>query len=147
MSRAASNGSHCLPDRRELILASGSPQRQDLLRSLGLVFQADPSTASEEVGPGLGIAEVVATLATSKALAVAPRHPEALIIAADTLVGLDTMVFGKPQDAEEARAMLRHMSGRSHRVLTGLVALDVETMTFESKVVETEVDFRPIGKR
>ncbi len=146
MPHAAPRESHCPSDPRTLVLASASPRRQELLRSLGLEFQVDASDASEEIDPGLSISEVVTTLATRKAQDVAPRHPEALIVAADTLVGLGTAVFGKPRDAEEAGEMLRRLSGRSHRVYTGLVALDAATMALQSRVVETDVRFRDLDQ-
>jgi septum formation protein len=146
MPQALSCEGHCQVSPRPLVLASASPRRKDLLLSLGIEFEVDPSAASEAVEPGLDIAEIVTTVATRKALDVAPRHPEALIIAADTLVRLDAMVFGKPNNASEAREMLRQMSGRSHRVYTGLVLLDAASMELESRVIETEVRFRDITR-
>ncbi|HLF76184.1 MAG TPA: Maf family protein [Dehalococcoidia bacterium] len=136
---------HCPPDRRKLVLASGSPRRLDLLRALGLQFEIDASEASEEIAAGLDIAEAVVDVALRKARDVAPRHRNALVIAADTLVALDAHVLGKPRDAKEAAEMLRRLSGRSHRVFTGLAVLDASTLIYETRVMQTEVQFRDLS--
>ena len=90
------------------------------------------------------IEAVVLDLALRKALDVAARHESALVIAADTLVELNGRVFGKPVDQEDAGRMLREMSGRRHRVLTGLVVLDTASMQAKTILVETSVYFREI---
>ena len=97
--------------------------------------QTMPNPSSIDFTPGHLLGSVTGELGLRTFL---EERGHTLIITADTLVGLDTLVFGKPRGAEEARAMLHQMSGRSHRVLTGLVALDVATMAFERKVVELE---------
>ncbi len=103
-----------------LILASRSPRRRKLLEQLGLDFTVQASTVEETVTPGLSPEHIVQTLAESKALDVAASHADALTLGADTLVVLDGHVLGKPADAEEARSMLRRLSGRTHTVYTGL---------------------------
>jgi septum formation protein len=135
---------HCPGDPRTLVLASSSPRRRDLLRNLGLDFTVDAAATDETVEPGRDIRDVVIELAAAKARAVAPRHAGALVIAADTLVALDGRVFGKPADAAEARQTLETLSGHSHRVFTGLVLLDGKTLALDTRVVETEVSFRPL---
>jgi len=89
---------------------------------------------------------VVEALARQKAREVAARHPTALVIAADTLVELDGVILSKPEDPDDARRMLATMSGRMHRVATGLVLLDAASGEERSSVVETYVTFRPMSE-
>jgi len=103
-----------------LILASASPRRRELLAELGVsftVFTADVSEHEEETtDPRV----MVAHNAALKADWVAARHPDAWVLGADTTVFLDGRVLNKPRDGNEARAMLRRLSGRTHTVFTGL---------------------------
>lgn len=115
------------------------------MRSLGLRFDVDSSDIDETLAPGVSIDEAVVDLALQKAREVAARHSEALIIAADTLVELDGVIFSKPVDRVDAARMLRQMSERTHRVASGLVLLDVATGFAESRLVETAVTFRAIS--
>ena len=135
---------HCPGDPRPLVLASSSPRRRQLLHDLGVSFRVDSSDAGETVQPGMPIASVVTELALAKARDVARRHPGALIVAADTLVGLGTRILGKPGGPDDARDMLRALSNHRHRVYTGLVALDAATHMYESRLVETDVYFREL---
>lgn len=135
---------HCTGAPRKLVLASSSPRRRQLLHDLGLSFSVDSSDVDETVEPGASIASVVSTLALAKARDVAQRHPDALVIGADTLVALNTRILGKPRDADDARDMLRSLSDNCHRVYTGLVALDAATQIYESRLVETDVYFREL---
>jgi septum formation protein len=98
------------------------------------------------ITPELPVEAVVSQLALAKAQEVASRRRGSLIIAADTLVALDAEVFGKPLARADATRMLRAMSGRSHRVVSGLVALDADSMHHDSRVVETEVHFRALAE-
>ena len=126
--------------RWELVLASGSPRRRDLLREAGLSFQIN-SPDVEELKPG---AEPPRQLCLSnaqlKANAVARQDPFSTIIAADTIVTLGGQVFGKPVDLEEAAGNLRMLRGRVHEVMTGVVIYHDAVM---SKFVDTSyVKFR-----
>jgi septum formation protein len=103
-----------------LILASSSPRRRELLAQIGLRFQAVPSDIDEMQLPGEQPDAYVARLATEKARAVFAQHPGATVLGADTTVMLDHLVLNKPRDVEEARRMLRSLSGRAHRVHTGI---------------------------
>lgn len=113
---------------RPLILASASPRRLALLNSAGFAPEVISAEAVELDGllPGQGPAEFTVENALRKARAayarLAPR--DAWLLAADTAVVLDGVLFGKPQDAAEARAMLARLSGRQHQVYTGLALLD-----------------------
>lgn len=106
---------------RRVILASASPRRQELLKFVIPEFDVAPSGAPEEAS-GHPASRVV-ELALVKARDIAARYPDALIIGADTLVALRGHVLGKPQDEADAAAMLRMLSGRTHKVYTGLALI------------------------
>jgi septum formation protein len=106
-----------------LILASASPRRQELLRSAGISLEVFPSDTDEKISAGETPEGHVTRLAREKAGAVAKNHPDRWILAADTVVVVDDRVLGKPKDAKEAGKMLRLLSGREHRVMTGYCLL------------------------
>lgn len=127
-----------------IILASASPRRQELLKLTGLPFEVIPSEVDEtppDDSPPIAIARL---LAERKADDVAARHPAALVIGADTLVVLDGALLGKPRDAEDARRMLKLLSGRTHQVITGVALRGLATA---SDAVSTDVTFRPLTAR
>lgn len=107
---------------RRLVLASGSPRRADLLRAAGARFTVEAPDVDETLRAGADPAVEVVRLAAVKADAIAPFHPDAVVLAADTLVVLGDEPLGKPADADQARAMLARLSGRTHHVLTGVAA-------------------------
>lgn len=104
----------------ELVLASRSPRRQELLAGLGLIFAVDAAEVDESPRPAEPADAMVVRLSRCKAAMVAGRHPGALVLAADTAVVLDGVIFGKPADAAEATAMLVALRGRTHRVHTAV---------------------------
>jgi septum formation protein len=109
-----------------LILASASPRRRELLARLGLPFEVRPSGFEETLTPGMPAGALAAALARGKAGDVAARvraagGDPALILGADTLVVLDGQPMGKPASRDDARRMLRALSGRSHEVVTAVV--------------------------
>jgi len=128
----------------QIILASGSPRRRELLHQLGLDFVVIPSQYDEHSHPPLPPAPLAEHLALSKAREVAARYPDALVIGADTIVVLDGEVLGKPRDREEAVAMLRRLSGREHEVITGVAVLQGDRRRVEHEV--TKVRFRPLDE-
>lgn len=103
-----------------VILASASPRRKELLASLGVTFDIVPAEVTEHEAPDADPREMVRHNAALKAEWVAARHPDALVIGADTTVFIDRTVLNKPRDGDEARAMLRMLRGRTHTVFTGL---------------------------
>lgn len=103
-----------------LILASASPRRRELLAAAGLTFDVDAADADESVAPGETPAAYVDRVARAKATIGAARHPDAAVIAGDTTVVVDGEILGKPVDDDDARRMLRKLSGRSHQVLTAV---------------------------
>ena len=128
-----------------LILASGSPRRRELLTMLGARFSVIPARGEERADPALAPPQLVEQLALAKAREVARLHPDAVVIGADTVVSADGAVLGKPHSQEEAAAMLRSLSGRAHSVFTGLAVLSPagEQTGWE----ETRVHFRPLSER
>lgn len=115
----------------QIVLASRSPQRVNLMREAGLDFVCDPADIDEENYPrGLPPEQVARFLALAKARHVAARHQDALTIGADTVVALDRALLGKPEDPEHARQMLDSLSGSTHSVITG-VALIAPSKQFE----------------
>lgn len=128
----------------EIILASKSPRRQQLLSDLGLKFRVQPMDVPEEFPSGMGMEEIPVYLAELKANAFAPVLTERqLVITADTIVWLDGNVLGKPLDFEEAFAMLKDLSGKKHQVLTGVCLLTKQKKV--SFFASTDVWFKPLS--
>ena len=130
--------------RPELILASASPRRLDLLAQIGVVpDRVDPADVDETPQKSETPPRLAERLARSKARVVADRSPGAIVLAADTVVAVGRRLLEKPADAAEADRFLRLLSGRNHRVFTGVaVALDDRLST---RVVETRVSFKPLS--
>jgi septum formation protein len=126
-----------------LVLASGSPRRFELLAGLGLTFELRPADLDEAVLPGESGPTYVERLAREKAAAVGV--PGELVVAADTTVDLDGDLLGKPTDDDDARRLLRRLSGRTHHVHTGVCVHRVPTTPAPpvvcSAVVTTAVTF------
>jgi septum formation protein len=104
-----------------LILASGSPRRAELLRAAGIEFTVQIADVDEAIMPGESPRDYVLRLSRAKALAVAGEGE--LVLGADTTVVIEDEIAGKPVDMEDARRMLRALSGRWHEVLTGVTLL------------------------
>jgi septum formation protein len=136
---------------RRLVLASASPRRSELLRSVGLVFDVVPADIDEQVRPGETPWDYVARLSCEKAAAVRSRiEGGAVIVAADTTVDVDRRILEKPVDDADARRMLRLLSGREHLVHTAVtVARCPETGADGTTtcVVETAVRFVELTDR
>lgn len=113
-----------------LVLASRSPRRLELLRTLGLVPEVQPADIDETPAPNENPVDYVRRLAEAKARAVLAMirerasRSEVIVLAADTTVDVDGRILGQPADEAEARSMLRSLSGRSHRVHTGVAVID-----------------------
>lgn len=115
----------------QIILASASPRRKELLEKIGVTFTVDPSTC-EEIIADKDPAKVVLSLSHQKALDVAKKYDEALIIGADTIVSKDNQIMGKPKDEEEAFRMLWLLQGDIHQTYTGVTV--VHKQGKESKI-------------
>ena len=129
----------------KITLASASPRRRELLSSLGFELDIIPSSAEEELLSDLSPEETVRRIALSKARDVAKSADVFPVVAADTLVYLDGMPLGKPKDAEDAKRMLRALSGRSHHVSSGIAVISKTQELSDSET--TEVFFRELSGR
>ena len=126
-----------------LILASGSPRRQELLRLITEDFTVSPVDADETLPEGMPVEMAAAYLADLKASTAAKIFPESLIIGCDTVVLLGDEIMGKPKDREDAHRMLRALSGQTHSVLTGSsLYYGKQTTVFTT---ETLVTFYPLS--
>jgi septum formation protein len=138
-----------LRTKLKLILASASPRRAEILRNAGFEFDVRPADVDETLLPGESAEAYVQRVAASKARVAAKsldaNSGRAVVIGADTVVVADGRILGKPTDTDDARRMLRLLSGRQHDVLTGLslftVPKGVETVHVES----TRVSFLPLS--
>ena len=128
----------------QLILASQSPRRKELLGLFHIPFTVRVADIDETMAAGKDPAEEVARVSKLKALAV-ERKPEDVVIAADTIVVCEGKVLGKPHSPEEARDMLRLLSGRDHQVMTGCTILRGEQAVSFTEV--TDLHFRPLSDR
>ena len=125
----------------QLILASGSPRRKELLSLFGVPFVIRAADIDETMDPEKSPFDEVARVSRLKAMAVT-REKDDLVIAADTIVVCEGRVLGKPHSREEALSMLRLLSGRDHQVMTGCtVARGEKTETFTEV---TDLHFRPL---
>lgn len=109
---------------RPLVLASGSPRRQSLLSEAGYRFRVDAADIDEsDVPAGLLPSGVAEHLAFAKASVVAQRHPDAVVLGADTVVAFGDLLLGKARDADDARRILELLSGTTHLVITGVAVV------------------------
>jgi septum formation protein len=129
-----------------LVLASASPRRRELLAQLGVAFDVVPSAVPEVPEPGERPEAFAQRVAREKAAEVARRRPGSFVLAADTVVVVDDTILNKPRDCDDARRMLRMLSGRSHRVLTAVALVDPAGHCNEL-VVHSQVEFRPLSAR
>lgn len=130
--------------KSKFILASASPRRADILRSLGLDFEAIAPRIVEEQLDGEAPADFVTRAARAKVAAVASGVGSGIVIGADTVVVIDGRPLGKPADEAEAREMLRTLSGRWHAVMTGLALRDAAAGREVSESEKTLVRFRDL---
>lgn len=127
----------------QIILASSSPRRRELLAGLGLRFEVIPAHIDEASFSAAGPQELVSLLSSEKARLVAKAHPEALIIAADTVVVLDGQILNKPKDLTENQRFISQLSGKEHKVFTGHTLIFHHEQTTEVK--QTKVSFRHLS--
>ena len=130
-----------------IVLASASPRRRELLEMLRVRnLEIVPAKGPETAAPGLPPEALVTELSRHKAAEVAAAYAaaDAVIIGADTVVALDGFILGKPKDENDAKRMLRALSGRSHAVYTGVTVLRGGTVL--SRAEKTEVTFRALSE-
>ncbi len=130
-----------------LILASSSPRRREILEQRGFHFAIVPAGAAELFVPYCSARELVLWNALRKAREVAARHPLAVVIGADTLVDFEGRILGKPATLREAERMLLMLSGREHKVHTGVAVLRQQPFIREGFCETSIVKFRPLTKK
>jgi septum formation protein len=126
----------------QLILASASPRRRELLAQLALPFSIMPANIEERPLPQESPCAYVVRMAQSKAAHLAQQYPDALVLGADTIVVLDRHILGKPQNSAAACQMLHRLSGRQHTVMTGVALLQQRQQFLRIDTVRTLVRFR-----
>jgi len=125
---------------RRLVLASASPRRRELLAQAGFTFEVHPAHIPEDAIPGEDPIAYVVRLAREKAESVFAElsskgsAPPQVVLGADTTVTLDNHILGKPEDAADASRMLRMLSGRTHRVITGIAIVTAEAAEVAAEV-------------
>jgi septum formation protein len=126
-----------------IYLASQSPRRAELLRQIGVAFQSRPADIDETPLSGESPEDFVRRMSTEKAAAIHRQHPDRVVLGSDTAVVLDGHILGKPAGAEQAMQMLLALSGRSHRVLTGVALAHRRT---DYALSESLVQFRTLSR-
>lgn len=127
-----------------LILASASPRRRELLAELGVPFEVVVADITEHEEASTDPRVMVAHNAALKAEWVAARHPDAVVLGADTTVFIDQHALNKPRDLAEARSMLRRLSGRTHTVFTGIAVRRQRDALKIDQGVASEVTFKTL---
>lgn len=131
--------------RPEIILASRSPRRADILRALGLRFRVVPAEVDETPLDAETPAAYAARLALEKARTVAETHPQAFVLGADTVVHEGGKIFGTPAMLDEARATLRFLSGKAHLVTTAVALVRKDPPHAAHAAETTKVSFRRLS--
>jgi septum formation protein len=129
-------------DQSQIVLASASPRRRQLLAAMGLRFETTNSRVNESVRPGESPQDLGIRLSLAKAEVAASRHPRSLIVAADTLIVLENQVLGKPVDEVMAARMLEQLRNREHSVYSGLTLIDTAHSRRFSQLAVTLVYMR-----
>ena len=127
---------------KTIILASASPRRKELLEKIGLRFKVEPSHYEEDMHSELEPHEFARKISLEKAEAVASKHKNAIVIAADTFIVFGGQILGKPHTESDARKMLGTINGMSHSVITGFSIMDTGKNKTISKSVETKIQIR-----
>ena len=128
-----------------LILASTSPRRREILALLGIPFDVIEPAFAERLSADLSIQEEVQAFAVGKARSVARDHGDAIVIGSDTMIALDGGKFGKPSDRNDAVRMLRSLSGKTHRIFTGVAIIDGKGGAGLETVEQVDVDMRSLS--
>jgi septum formation protein len=131
---------------RELILASASERRRNILNMCGIAFEAVVSDASEDMDASKHVSDLVKINAARKAEAVSADNPQAVVIGADTLVAHGEDILGKPGDEKAAREMLKRFSGSDIEVFTGLAVIDGKTGKMAIGVDRSELNVVPLSE-
>ena len=130
----------------DLILASSSPRRRQLLTQIGLQYSVEPPDVEEVRNEGESPVDFVQRLSYEKAQSIAVKHSSGLILGSDTIVVLKDEILGKPSSSEEARSMLTRLSGNTHTVYTGFSIIDASTKNHVTDIGKADVTFRELNR-
>lgn len=129
---------------KRFIVASASPRRREILENAGYSFEVIPSDADENISEKLSPEETVCELSRRKALAVLEKNKDAVVFGCDTVVALGDEILGKPKNDEDAKRMLRMLSGKTHTVSTGVCLADKDNIMVFANT--TRVEFYPLSE-
>lgn len=135
-------------EAEEIVLASASPRRRELLDRAGISYVVMPADIDEAAGEDERPEQLALRLAREKARKIAHAvgaSPRRLVLGADTIVVLDEVVYGKPRDSDDAFRLLRELAGRTHRVITGIAVVDSDELRSWEGIVESCVTLRSAG--
>lgn len=124
---------------KSVILASASSRRKEMLEEIGLSFKVCPAHVEEKLDENLSVEEAISHIAYAKANDVFQQHTDAVVIACDTMVCIDGKALGKPRNQDDARKMLKMLSGKTHQVISGVSIITDEEVTIFHEV--TDVTF------
>ena len=130
----------------EIILASGSPRRKEILQNTKLKFEIQKSDIEEVILENESPEDMVVRLAYEKAFDVAKRNTDRLVIGADTIVALDNEVLGKPKDQNEAYQMIKRLSNKTHKVITGISLINLKENKIIKDYVVSFVTFKDLSE-
>jgi septum formation protein len=129
---------------RKIILASASPRRKEILANTGLKFTVCSSNYEEDLALAKEPRALARFLSRKKAEDVVQKYSDAIVIAADTFIVFKNELLGKPSDPDDARRMLKMLSGKVHEVITGFTIIDSKSKKKVSRSIETKVYFKKI---
>lgn len=132
---------------KQLVLASGSTGRREVMRELAIPFVVDVSNYEEDMSLNISPQDLAIYLSKGKAREVAGRHQNAVILAADSFAVFNGELLGKPHTNERAKEMLTMLSGKEHRFITGFTVIDADTHEEYSEAVETRLFFENLTKQ
>ena len=124
----------------KILLASQSPRRKELLSSLGFDFEVVKIDCEEILPETISVEEAAAYLSELKANAFEGQTEDEILLTADTVVAIDGQILGKPKDENDARQMLRNLSGKTHQVFTGITLKKANKTVTETDVADVELD-------
>jgi len=124
----------------KILLASQSPRRKELLSSLGFDFEVVKIDCEEILPETISVEEAAAYLSELKANAFEGQTEDEILLTADTVVAINGQILGKPKDENDARQMLRNLSGKTHQVFTGITLKKADKTVTETDVADVELD-------
>ena len=133
--------------KRKIIIASGSESRKRLVKSLGFNFETEKSNYDEDMSEKLPAHKLAQKLALGKAQDVAQKHPNAIIIGADTFGIIDKKLIGQAKTSTEAKKVLKLINGRKHKLITGIAIIDTKNNKIISDYDISEVWIKKLSKK